>query len=190
MSTNEPPLQFVEALESLRDAQVAPGMVMREVLAPRNLAPFAAAVEVTAFDGDETSRDDSGGSATLVILYDPEQEDNWGGPFRLVGHATMRIDAEQSTDPLLAQAIWHTFIDSLDEAGAGYFALVGSVTVEITETFGGLELKGSALNADLRCSWSPQTNFLTEHLDAWANALRQNLGLEPAGVVPIGRVNA
>ena len=180
----------MEALASLRELAVDPALVVREIRAPRNLAPFVAAVEVTAFDRPGSFGGAQIGTATFVILFDPEQAPNWGGPFRLVGHAVMQIDSDQSTDPLLAQAVWHTLVDSLDAAGAQYSRLVGSVTVEITETFGDLKLRGPALSADLRCSWSPDTFRLTEQLEGWADALRQNLGLEPTGVVSIGHVHA
>ena len=129
------------------------------------------------------------GTSSFVLLCDPDQESNWGGPLRLVGHARLQIDVDQSTDPLLGEAVWQTVGDSLDQAGAGFDHMVGTVTREISETFGGLELRGSSLTADLRCSWTPRSEYIGEQLEGWAEALRQNAGVEPAAVVPIGKVN-
>ncbi len=167
----------------MRAATVDPQLMVSEAPAPTRLSPFAAAVQVVAPSEDP---EQPIGTSTLVILYDPTQESNWGGSFRLVGHARVQIDSDQSTDPLLGEAIWSTVANSLDDAGAGFDLLVGSVTREITETFGGLEMRGSVLNADLRCSWSPISEDLGEHLSAWSEALRQNCGMEPSGVSPLG----
>lgn len=183
MSEVHPPQQFVDALLSLRGATAHPSLTVSEAPAPTRLSPFAAAVQVDAWSSDP---EHPVGTSTLVILYDPAQQENWGGPFRLVGHARVQIDADQSTDPLLGEAIWHTLAQNLDEAGAGFERLVGSVTREITETFGGLDLQASALNADLRCSWSPVSEDLGEHLSGWNESLRQNCGLEPGGISPLG----
>ncbi len=179
MSSQSPPAEFVSALMSFRTVKLDGSVTAQEVPAPSRIAPWTAAIEVAATDGLGKHQL---GKATLVVMYDPEQEDLWDGPFRLVGQARMQIDAEQSIDPVLGEAIWHTLADSLDEAGAGYGRLVGTVTRELSETFGGLELQGSALNAELRCSWSPVSSDLGEHLLGWSEALRQNCGIESAAV--------
>lgn len=183
VSDSRPPQEFVSALMSLRHVASDPSLSVSETAAPARLAPYAAAIQVVASGPTE---DPPAGTGTLVVLYDPAQTEVWGAPFRLVGHARMQIDSEQSTDPLLGEAIWHTLADSLDAAGAGFSRMVGSVTREVTETFGGLELQGSALNAELRCSWTPNGSDLGEHLEGWMDALRQNCGLEPSGIVPLG----
>lgn len=172
------------ALRSLRDSEVDPTLRFREVPAPSHLAPWAAAVEVeTAEEFGEQPL----GRATMVILYDPTQEDVWGGSIRLVGQARMSIDDDQATDPLLGEVIWATLIHCLDEAGAEALACVGTVTREISQTFGGLELKGSQLNADLRCSWTASSSDLSADFQGWSEALRQNCGAMPHGVTRIGR---
>lgn len=186
MNEMGPPEQFVDSLLSLRRAKIDPSLSVFEAPAPQRLSPYAAAVQVEAKHLEEET---PVGTSTIVILYDPDQEENWGGPFRIVGHARVQIDAEQSTDPLLGEAIWQTLVDSFDSAGAGFDRLVGSVTREITESFGGLELMGSVLNAELRCSWSPFSEELAEHLTAWSEALRQNCGLEPSGITSFGIAN-
>ena len=185
MSQSSPPKEFLEALRSLRDIEIHPSLVVVEVPSPIRLAPWSAAVEIATM---ETEGDRPLGTATLVVLYDPDQKESWGGPLRLVGYSQVQIDAEQSTDPLLGEAIWNTVIDGLEASGAGFSRLVGTVTRELSETFGGLQLMGSALKAELRCSWSPSTKYIGEHLQGWADALRQTCGIEPATVAAIGSI--
>ncbi len=180
MSEATAPNDFLSALTSLRRAHVHPRFVLEEIAAPR-LAPFSAAIEIELADAEGARP----AVATFVILYDADQETNWGGPLRVVGHARIEIDAEQSTDPLLPEAVWMALSNSLDGAEAPYANLVGSVTVEATQAFGGLELKGATLNADLRCSWTPLDLDLAPHLEGWTEALRQNMGMEPSEVLSV-----
>lgn len=183
MTQSAPPQGFLSALGSLRDAWIDPSLVIHEVPAPARLAPWAAAIEV---ETRELAGDQPIARATLVVLCDPEQEEVWGGQIRLVGQARMNVDDDQSTDPLLGEVIWGTLLQSLAEAGSTPLACVGTVTREISQTFGGLELQGSKLNADLRCSWTPATNDLSGDLAGWAEALRSNSGVLPHGVTRIG----
>lgn len=182
MDQISPPDEFVEALTTLRGATIDGGLSYREVPAPRHLSPWAASIEIetNARVGDHPL-----GRATLVILFDYDQEDVWGGPLRIVGQARMRVDDEQSTDPVLGEVVWATFLHALESARAEAHSCLGTVTREISQTFGGLELRGSKLNADLRCSWSPVGIDLAPHLKGWSEALRENCGLLPDVVTPI-----
>lgn len=186
MSSQNAPEVFLTALYSLREARLDSSLAVSEVAAPRSLAPWSAAVSVSTL---EHLSGRPLGTSSFVLLCDPEQTDNWDSPLRLVGHARLQIDADQSTDPLLGEAIWQTVGDCLDQAGAGFSHMVGTVTRELSETFGGLELRGSSLAADLRCSWTPNSEYIGEQLEGWAEALRQNAGVEPAAVVSMGKIN-
>lgn len=186
MSQVQPPADFAEALISLRDSHVDAGLLVKEVPAPARLAPWAASVELVTVEGGEHPV----GRATLVILYDPSQEQFWDSPLRLVGQARLDIDDEQATDPVLGEALWATLMANFDRFGASALRAVGTVTREISQTFGGLELHGSELNVELRCSWSPTDLDLAPHFSAWAEALRTNAGLLPDGVAPLLRPNS
>lgn len=149
------------------------GINFREVPAPARLARYSAAIalEVKGRVGPPLC------TSTLVVLYDPDLKETWGGDFRLVGQARVQVDEQMSSDPLLGEVLWATLSDQLEKETSGAALLLGTVTREISETFGGLELKSSALNAEVRCSWTPrfegQTLGLNEHLTAWANYLVQ-----------------
>lgn len=174
-----PPEEFVSALLSLRGANPDPVVKFREVPAPSGLAPFAAAVEMVV---ESRGVEHPAGEATLVILFDPDEDDIWNLGLRLVGYARMEIDADQSVDPLLGEVIWQTLATNLESVGATPVALSGTVTRELSESFGGLELGRASLVAELRCSWSPETLDLSGHLEGWGEALRQNAGVSPSNV--------
>lgn len=181
-ASDTPPEEFVDALLSLRPAQMDPTLRFRETSAPTGLAPWSAAVEVVVEDEGVTA-----GRSVLVILYNPENYDLWGSAFRLVGYARMEIDEDQSVDPLLGEVIWQTLMDSLPTEGGAPLAFTGTVTRELSETFGGLDLEHAALVAELRCSWSPATTDLKKHLEGWGEALRLNSGVSPHNVNNIQR---
>lgn len=184
MNQVSPPPDFTAALISMRDAQIDGSLAVQEVPAPRRLAPWAAAVEVTTVRG---APDHPVGRATLVVLYDPEQAELWDSPLRLIGQARMDVDSDQAGDPLLGEVLWATLTDNFVESGAQALGAVGTVTREISQTFGGLELRGSKLNVELRCSWSPSGLDLSAHLEAWSETLRMNSGILPHGVAGIPR---
>lgn len=165
MTTFEPPAEFAEGLLELRGALIPDDLTVREIRAPEGLAPHAAAIRLA-------TNAERGGQplahSTLAILFDPEQEELWGAPFRMVGHVRAQIDAEVSSDPILVDLTWADFLSSLTEAGAELTSPMGTVTRELSETFGGLELRASALNIELRCSWTP-VNALDAQLSGWAN---------------------
>lgn len=179
-----PPPDFAAALISMRDSHIDGSLRVQEVPAPRRLAPWAAAVEVSTVEG---APDHPVGRATLVVLYDPQQAELWDSPLRLVGQARMDVDSDQAGDPLLGEVLWATLTDNLAAFGAQALGAVGTVTREISQTFGGLELRGSELGVELRCSWSPSGLDLSAHLAAWSETLRMNSGILPHGVAAIPR---
>lgn len=184
MNDNVPPPDFVGALRSLRDAHIDGALVYREIPAPNKLAQFSAAVEIQT---TEQHLERPVGRATLVILFDPKQSEVWGGPLRLVGQARVQIDEEQSFDPLLGEAIWKTFTSRLVAGDEDAHSIVGTVTRELSQTFGGLEIHGSMSDAELRCSWTPSSFDLSGNLEAWAETLRENSGTMPHRVVKMER---
>lgn len=169
-----PPADFVAALLSLRQVPQQPDLAYREVMPPPRLAEFSAAIAVsTVADEDEQPL----ASSTFVVLYDPTQSELWGSDFRLVGHLRAQIDAEMSLDPLLTEAVWVSLLDNLEEATEGFSHPLGTVTKELSQTYGGLQLRGSVLNIELRCSWSANSPDVGAHLTAWGNFVLQTAGL-------------
>lgn len=172
----ELPARFEEALLSLRRTSRPRGLILDEVPAPRRLAPFAAALTAETVD---TQGGAPVASGRFVVLHDPEGQEAWGGDFRVVAMARARIDAEVGTDPALSAAAWSWLSEALERQGAGYRALVGTVTRVLSETFGGLELTDTCGHAEIRASWSPVSPDLEPHLAAWYELIHVAAGHEP-----------
>lgn len=163
---------------------VDPALLVHEIRAPKRVAPFAAAVAV---DSRKNLGAQPLGRSSLVILWDDNQFDVWGGRLRLIGQMRIQIDAELGWDPILAEAVWTGLTQNLAEAGADYHNLVGTVTRELSESFGGLELRESSLNLEVRCSWTALSANLAPHLEGWAGTVLQAAGI-PASTLPPRRL--
>lgn len=176
MNHQQVPEDFVTALLSLRDQARNPDVTLEEVPPPRRLAPWTAALTL------RTVREDHGqplSSGRFVVLHDPDGQPGWNGTFRLVAQVRSQIDAQMGEDPLLGEAVWAWAGDCLEDAGAGYHDLTGTVTREMSESFGGLVLRGAQLHVELRASWTPATCYLGEHLQAWSDLLCRMSGITP-----------
>ena len=168
------PEDFTTALLSLRDA--AHPLVMREEIpAPSRLAPWSAALAIRT---QAEAHDEALGLGRFIVLHDPDGQAGWNGDFRLVMQLRAQIDAEMGTDPLLSEALWHWAHDCLDERGAGFHDLTGTVTREMSESFGGLILRGSTLYVEIRTSLTPNTPWIGEHLLAWQDFMCRITGVD------------
>lgn len=176
MSKTEPPAPFLAGLQSLRAALPIPGVRCEEVPGPSGLAPYTAAISVRT-----TGRDEGSPAATgvLIALYDPHQADIWGASFRVVAQCTIPIDEEMSQDPLLNEFLWVGLNEELRDGTGSCTNLVGTVTKEASESFGGLHLRSSARNAGVRCSWSTDSTDLGQHLASWCRFLMSAAGTSP-----------
>ena len=176
MTEQAPPEDFHTALLSLRDASRNPEIDLEEVPAPTRMAPWTAALAMRTLSEEHGQPLASG---RMVILHDPNGQPGWNGTFRLVAQLRSQIDPEMGADPLLGEAVWNWAHDCLEDAGAGYHDINGTITRELSESFGGLELRGSTLHVELRASWTPATPYLGEHLQAWCDLLCKTAGIVP-----------
>lgn len=175
MIDTAPPADYVTALMDIRDAASNPLIEYEEVPSPPRLAPYSAAIALRTVAEDHEQPRSSG---RIVILHDPEEQLGWGGTFRIVAQLRSQIDPEMGFDPLLSEAVWNWAHDSLEEAGAGYHSLTGTVTRELSESFGGLELMGATLFVELRASWTPNTSYVGDHLKAWTSLMCRTSGVD------------
>ncbi|HHT41365.1 MAG TPA: DUF3000 domain-containing protein [Actinomyces sp.] len=168
-----PPQEFIDALLSLRDVNAHQDIELEEVPAPRKIAPYAAALRAFTIAEDDEIPIATG---RFVVLYDPDEQPGWNSRFRIIIHVRSQMDAEMGTDPLLGEVVWSWAHDALDDAGANARDMNGTVTRELSETFGGLTLDRSDVEIEMRASWSPATNDLGPHLEAWLNLIAQTAG--------------
>src|SRR5690606_26411166 len=125
MSSSETlPKAFQEALDSLRGVQPRNELVLHEISAPRDLAPHSIAFSVNVLP--KTHEEDSDlGAGRFVLLYHPEEQEGWGGNFRVVMYSHAPLDVEIGTDPFLASVTWSWLTESLQDRDAQYIAAAG-----------------------------------------------------------------
>src|SRR5689334_17302247 len=162
-----------------------PGLVLREVPAPRKLAPYAVAVAADVSRGDADVA-----SGRFVVLHDPAGQDGWRGDTRIVAFVSADVEPEMAADPALAAVGWQWLTESLSDRGARHTAAGGTVTRTVSCRFGSLEDPAEESEVEIRASWTalPQadgTLDLGEHLRAWCDLLCATAGLPPPGVAAL-----
>ena len=179
----------VAAFIAGRDAQSDRNLLFEDVPAPKRLAPYATAMAATVQrDGADVAW------GRLVLLYDPDGQEGWGGEFRLVAYIRADVEPEMAADPLLGEVGWSWLSEALDAHVPGYAVPSGTVTRVITEGFGAKRDELPLTGFELRASWSPMgpggsgaddidldTLDLSAHISAWCDCLSAAAGLEPPG---------
>ncbi|MGH3157200.1 MAG: DUF3000 family protein, partial [Streptosporangiaceae bacterium] len=76
-----------------REAQrpIRPQVMFEDQAAPRTLAPYAAAIAATVRAPGE---DVDIGGGRLVLLYDPDGQPGWVGPFRVIAYIRAEVEPE------------------------------------------------------------------------------------------------
>ncbi|MDR2565656.1 MAG: DUF3000 domain-containing protein [Bifidobacteriaceae bacterium] len=182
-SDDSPPARFVEALESIRRADLPSQAVLEEIPAPVRAAPFAVAIEARLPAADDS--DCSSGS--FVVLHEPDGHTVWEGDFRIVTVARAELEPEMGADPFLAEVAWSYLAESLDMESLAMGHLAGTVTRTLSESFGDLKMRGSSVGVEVRASWTPGGPDVGDQLVAWIGFLAKLGGVEllPAGVIPL-----
>ncbi|MGI8953753.1 MAG: DUF3000 domain-containing protein [Nocardioidaceae bacterium] len=179
-----PHVEFVRAVQQLRDAPARPEVVCEQMPAPSRIAPHA-----YAMSGDVVISGEDVGTGRIVLLHDPDGNDAWQGTFRLVTFARADVEVEMVTDPMLPEVGWSWLTDALTGHDARHIAASGSVTTVRSEGFGGMREDGSTAQLEIRASWTPVGDAgsldLGRHVGAWSDLLCEISGLPPlaAGVV-------
>ncbi|TFC51702.1 DUF3000 domain-containing protein [Cryobacterium sp. TMT1-21] len=174
------PPEFAAALTSIRRARIRAELVVNEITAPGSLAPHA-----VAFSADVTPARHGGnsdlGTGRFILLYDPEEPEAWGGPFRVVCFAQAPLETDIGLDPFLAEVAWAWLVDALAAHGARYSAASGTATKIISSGFGELARQGDGAQIELRASWTPLDHNLAAHVEGWGELLCMLAGLPPTG---------
>lgn len=169
--------EFKAALESIRECKLSKKLKFEEIPGPAKMAPYTAAIAA------ETVAQDLGGrpmgTGRLVILYDPEQPAGWPTPWRCVALVSADTDPELAEDPCIGQVAWSWLSEALEDNRCQYAGLLGSVTTEMTATFGGLKLSSSLAHLQIQASWSPYSEDMGPHLLAWSDTLLLAAGDDP-----------
>ena len=174
------PAEFAAALAALRRARSRAELVVTEITAPAQLAPYAIALAANIKPVRHGSDSDRG-TGRFILLYDPEEPEGWNGAFRVVCFAQAPLEVEIGLDPFLAEVTWAWLVDALDSRKAKYTAASGTATKIISSGFGALAKQGDGAQIELRASWTPLDHNLTAHVEGWGELLCMLAGLPPAG---------
>jgi Protein of unknown function (DUF3000) len=155
-------------------------LVVTEIAAPGNLAPYAVALSADVTPSRHGGDSDFG-TGRFILLYDPDEPEAWGGPFRVVCFAQAPLETDIGLDPFLAEVAWAWLVDALDARGAKYTAASGTATKIISSGFGELAQQGDGAQIELRASWSPLDHNIATHVEGWGELLCMLAGLPPAG---------
>lgn len=172
------PTEFAAALESIERAQARAELVIAEIPAPAQLAPYSIALSADVTPSRHGA-DSELGTGRFILLYDEEQPEAWEGPFRVVCFAQAPLETEIGLDPFLADVTWSWLVDALEARGAKYTAASGTATKIISTGFGELARQGDGAQIELRASWSPLQSDLSAHVEGWGELLCMLAGLPP-----------
>ena len=183
----EAPAEFLTALESLKGHTFRDELHVSQIPPPAKIAPWAVALQAEIKDSRSMYPDSYRGDARFVLLFDPEGQPAWDGPFRIVTYANAPVESDMGGDPLLGEVSWSWLAEALDLRGAEYHNLTGTVTRNYNETFTGMHMTDSTIDLEVRASWSPNHADVSAHLDAWADFAAIACGLSPDGVAALPR---
>lgn len=173
------PAAFSAAVEAVRRATTRPELIVTEIAAPGNLAPYSIALAADVTPARH-ARDSDLGTGRFVLLYDPSAPDAWGGTFRVVCYAQAPLETDMGVDPFLAQVAWSWLLEALAVRGASYTAASGTATKILSTGFGELEAQGDGAQIELRASWTPTDHEVASHVEGWGELLCMLAGLPPA----------
>jgi hypothetical protein len=178
---------WATAVASLQTVNVRPEIILEEVPAPARLAPHSVAIAADVVNSD----DEDLANGRFVVLHDPQGQDTWDGPFRIVTFIKASIEADVVTDEIFDEVAWSWLTMTLEESNAAFHNISGTVTRTVSRSFAGLEDRAVETELELRASWSPETEDLAPHLTAWTTLLEMCAGLVPLppGVTSIVRNN-
>ena len=144
-ATAPPPPEFQRAVASLSGTRPRPELLVSTLDAPPRLAPYTWAFSVEADAGAGRAGepladlDEPDTSGRLILLHDPAGQDAWEGVFRFVCFVQARLEPEQLGDEMFPVVSWSWLTEALEQGGAGYVALGGTVTQTSSVRFGGLK---------------------------------------------------
>jgi hypothetical protein len=171
---------------SLNAMRPRPELVLSSLDAPPRLAPYTWAFSVEADAGKPgEDLDEPDTSGRLILLHDPAGQDAWEGTFRLVCFVQARLEREQLGDEMMPVVGWSWLTEALDQNGASYVALGGTVTQTSSVRFGDIAGPRRDDDVELRASWTPTSPDLTGHAEAFCQLVAAAAGLPPVGAVSL-----
>lgn len=180
---------FKIAVASLREAALRPELAMIQIEAPTNLASdaiaFAANIETTA-----TGAHGDLGTGRFILLHEPDDQEQWGGRFRIVCFAKSPLETDLGADEQMSDVSWDWLTEALARHGAHFSHEAGTATRVISSGFGSLSGQSDHAELEMRASWSPLSFSMAPHLEAWQDLVCVMSGFSPTveGVTALNSV--
>jgi hypothetical protein len=176
---SQEPAAFARLRAFVSEAATRPETTVTEIPSPSRIAPFSLALAADV-SGVAHGVDSDLGTGRFIALYDPEEPDEWNGPFRIVTFAQAPLEPEIGVDEFVADVTWSWLVDALAAHGASYTHASGTATKIISRGYGELSAQGDGAQLELRASWTPTDDDLTAHVEAWQDIVAMLAGLPPA----------
>lgn len=173
------PAAFLRLREYLTRGARRAETTVTEIPSPSRVAPFSIALAADV-SGIAHGVDSDLGTGRFVALYDPEESEGWGGPYRIVSFAQAPLEPEIGVDEFVADVTWSWLVDALSTHQAAYTSASGTATKIISRGYGELAAQGDGAQLELRASWSPLDDDLIPHVQAWEDIVGMLAGLPPA----------
>jgi hypothetical protein len=177
---NDLPAGFAKSVASLRPVRLRAEIRLSEAPAPQRLAPFAVALTADVTDSTDSQGDETA-TGRFVVLHDPAGQEAWQGDTRIVAYVRAELEPEMASDPFLADVAWTWLTEGLARRlpDQGYRAVGGTVTRVTSECYGTMAGRPVVAHVELRVSWTPDSENLGGHLEAWGDVLAAAAGLAP-----------
>lgn len=189
--SGEPP-EFRAAIDAMHTAAVHSAIELNPIRPPQRLAPYAYALGAEVEHADEAvvpEQSEGDAFGRLILLYDPNGAEAWAGTMRLVAYFQADVDEDLAVDPLLPDVAWSWLVDALEQRHEEVSALGGTVTATSSVRFGEITGPPRAHQLELRASWTPHTDQLGAHVEAFCEVLASAAGLPPEGITSISQPN-
>lgn len=177
---------FDSLIASVERAVLRDELAITPIPAPTGLAPYSYALAADVNPARHADDSDLG-TGRIVVLYDPDAQEGWGGSVRIVCFAQAPLETDIGLDPFVADVAWSWLIDALATRGARYTAASGTATKVLSTGYGELASQGSGAQIELRASWTPLDADLSAHVEGWAELVCMVAGYPPLheGVTPL-----
>lgn len=182
------PAEFASLVQKMANTRLRPELTCGVIRPPQRLASFSYAlgIEVAQPEPDIIPTEASGDAfGRLVMLYEPAGEKAWGGTTRMVAYIQADLEQSVAGDPLLPEVAWQWLTEALEQTGAGFSHVGGTVTSTTSVRFGDIGGKAQAYQIELRASWTATNEQVDRHVQAFATMLASVAGLPPEGVTTL-----
>jgi hypothetical protein len=170
MLEDEVPGVFQKAVDSLRAVSERPELGLIQIPAPRNLASFSVAFAAST-ESHGILSDESLTTGRFVLLHEEKDQAEWNGNFRIVCFVKSPMEIDIADDQLVGDVTWGWLTSALKERNAKFHDAAGTATRVISSGYGMLGHQADHAELELRASWTPESEDLRAHLDAWQDLI-------------------